>query len=383
MPGNNGGDAHNPYQCEALVGLPPLDLVIQGEARASAHHLWGLGSWSYLHPNRGHGRILGRLQQLEPTFNMRVDVMRPTYNFELKYRVEALTRKDWTSGTGTPPSMKGHVCFTDGSRMRGGTRAEVFGQPKGRGLSFLGRYATVFQAEVFAILACAHDIQSHGTPEKHVSICSDSLVALKVLGTVKTTSPLVRQCQEALNDISTRHAVGLYWVPGHAGVRGNETADRLGRSGSASRFVGPEPVLGVLKRDLSSKIGRWLVSQHLRRWQDLDPSQRQARELISGPNRGTRAKFLSLSREQSMGVTGLLTGHNTLYRHLHLMGLRDSPLCRKCGAEDETSAHILSRCEALASSRHAHLGSFFLEPEDMKCITLVAIWRFGKAAGLL
>jgi predicted amidophosphoribosyltransferase len=82
-------------------------------------------------------------------------------------------------------------------------------------------------------------------------------------------------------------------------------------------------------------------------------------------------------------VTGLLTGNNTLYRHLHLMGLRDSPLCRKCGAEDETSAHILCRCEALASSRHAHLGSSFLEPEDIKRTTLGATWQFSKAAGLL
>jgi hypothetical protein len=79
---------------EALVGLPPLDLLVQGEARASAHRLWGLGSWSYLHPNHGHERILGGLQQSDPIFNMRVDVMRPTYNFECKYRVVALTRED-------------------------------------------------------------------------------------------------------------------------------------------------------------------------------------------------------------------------------------------------------------------------------------------------
>jgi len=38
---------------------------------------------------------------------------------------------------------------------------------------------------------------------------------------------MVQQCQQALNDISTRHAVGLYWVPGHAGVRGNEINDKL------------------------------------------------------------------------------------------------------------------------------------------------------------
>ena len=36
------------------------------------------------------------------------------------------------------------------------------------------------------------------------------------------------------------HAVGLYWLPGHAGVTGNEIADRLARSGSGQRFIGPE-----------------------------------------------------------------------------------------------------------------------------------------------
>jgi ribonuclease HI len=37
--------------------------------------------------------------------------------------------------------------------------------------------------------------------------------------------------------------VGLFWVPGHAGVRGNEMADKLARDGSAQRFVEPDPVL--------------------------------------------------------------------------------------------------------------------------------------------
>ena len=108
---------------------------------------------------------------------------------------------------------------------------------------------------------------------------------------------------------------------------------------------------------------------------------RQAQELILGPCRGTKARFLSFNRTQSAAVTGLLTGHNTLRRHLHLMGLSDNPLCRRCGAKDETSAHILHECEALASLIHAHLGSFFLEPEDIKSISLGAIWKFSKATG--
>jgi hypothetical protein len=63
------------------------------------------------------------------------------------------------------------------------------------------------------------------------------------------------------------------------------------------------------------------------------------------------------------------------------MGLTNSPLCRRCGAEEETSAHMLCECEALASLRHVHLGSF-LDPEDIKFVSLGAIWNFGKATGL-
>ena len=85
---------------------------------------------------------------------------------------------------------------------------------------------------------------------------------------------------------------------------------------------------------------------------------------------------------QTRAVTGLLTGHNTLRRHLHLLGLLDSPMCRKCGVREETSAHILCECEALASPRHVYLGSFFLEPEDIRNLGLGAIWNFSKATGL-
>jgi len=66
---------------------------------------------------------------------------------------------------------------------------------------------------------------------------------------------------------------------------------------------------------------------------------------------------MSFNMTQSRAVIGLLTGHNTLRRHLHRLGLTDSALCRKCGVE-ETSAHILFERKALASFRHVHLGSF-------------------------
>ena len=94
---------------------------------------------------------------------------------------------------------------------------------------------------------------------------------------------------------------------------------------------------------------------------------------------------MTLSRIQSRAVTGLLTGHNTLRRHLYLLGLTNSPLCRWCEAGEETSAHVLCECEALVSRRHVYLGSFFLfflEPADIKNHNLGVIWNYSKAAGL-
>jgi hypothetical protein len=52
------------------------------------------------------------------------------------------------------------------------------------------------------------------------------------------------------------------------------------------------------------------------------------------------------------------------------MGLTNSPLCRRCGAGDETSAHILCECEVLASLKYAYLGSFFLDPGDIQILSM-------------
>jgi hypothetical protein len=128
---------------------------------------------------------------------------------------------------------------------------------------------------------------------------------------------------------------------------------------------------------------RWMQNQHLALWRVLCSTQGQARELISGPDLATGARLLSFNRIQTRAVIGLLTRHNTLRRHLHVMGLSDNPTCRKCGTEGETSVRILCECEALASIGHIHLGSFFLDPEDVRVLGVGAIWNFVTGTGLL
>jgi hypothetical protein len=89
-------------------------------------------------------------------------------------------------------------------------------------------------------------------------------------------------------------------------------------------FAGPEPFLGVSRQNIRRKMKCWMGNWHLVKWCVPCSTQRQARELISGPDLATRARLLSFNRTQSRVVIGLLTGHNTLRKHLYLLGLSNS-----------------------------------------------------------
>jgi hypothetical protein len=93
---------------------------------------------------------------------------------------------------------------------------------------------------------------------------------------------------------------------------------------------------------------------------------------------------MSFGRIHSRVFTGLLTRPNNWKRkkrHLYIMQLIDSPLCRRYGAEKEISAHIVRECKALATLRHAYLRSFFLDPEDVNSLKSGTIWNFIKGTG--
>jgi len=87
----------------------------------------------------------------------------------------------------------------------------------------------------------------------------------------------------------------------------------------------------------------------------LATTQRQVRKSFSDPSPTAKTRLLFFNRTQSRVVTGLPTGHNTLKKHLYLLlGLINSPLCGRCGADEETSAHVLCG----PSLRHNYLGFF-------------------------
>jgi hypothetical protein len=81
---------------KALVPSPLPELLVKTKARSATLWLRSLGIWSYLHPNRGHGSILVRLQQLDSLINIGVILIRLDFNFEPRLRSQCwLGNNDW------------------------------------------------------------------------------------------------------------------------------------------------------------------------------------------------------------------------------------------------------------------------------------------------
>jgi len=86
----------------------------------------------------------------------------------------------------------------------------------------LGKFATVFQTAIYAILQCACENIRRAYKNKQILIFSDSQAALKALSSPKVTSGLVAECLDAVFALASLNELTLIWVPGHCGILGNE-----------------------------------------------------------------------------------------------------------------------------------------------------------------
>jgi ribonuclease HI len=320
----------------------------------------------------------------EPILQMGTDKMITRYIFHKPFTVKLTNRSEWDRGL-VPIQQGGLIGYTDGSKTNEGTGAGVYGHGMRQKFSFsLGRYTKVFQAEVYAIKACADENIKRGFHNRNIYILSDSQAAIKALDSCKIVRSrrLVWDCFQSLMTLAVRNKVYLMWVLGHKGIYGNKTADQLAKMGSLRPFIGPEPACGISGNVARRAIRDWVCREHHKYWQSI-LGQRHAKGFLDRPSAKRTAELLKLSRFQIKQVTVLLTGHCHLRGHLFKLGKLSSPNCRRCYHETETASHVLCDCEALADLRFRHLGRFFLKPGDYHEILLSRILCFIARTGLL
>jgi len=142
-----------------------------------------------------------------------------------------------------------------------------------------------------------------------------------------------------LQQLSMHNCVRLLWVPGHSNIDGNKTADELAKEATLMDYVGPETALGLSLMNIKCEISQWSVQEQNRRWCNIK-SCRQAKQFMQVVNIRLTQYVVRLSRKDLRLLVGLLTGHNTMNRHLTLLRV-DDPLCPLCKEEEDTSLRLL------------------------------------------
>jgi hypothetical protein len=105
--------------------------------------------------------------------DMRSDYTIPVYHYSIIFNVTI----EWDYWRNKDPLFPEDalIWFTDGSRANSGRGSGIFGLRLNRSFSFpLGKLATVFQTEIYAILQCACENIRRAYKNKQILILSDS-----------------------------------------------------------------------------------------------------------------------------------------------------------------------------------------------------------------
>lgn len=362
---------------EALLNLEPLHIFIQKEARAAMLRV----SRCRRPFSSVYCKLLREIND-SPIMTMPSDWINTEHHFIKFYSVDIKGRDDWeTIGPPTlPPGSL--IWYTDGSRKDAHAGAGVYGvRPKAQIAISLGSFASVFQAEMYAILACALENLRRAFCNQNIFIFSDSQAALKALASVEINSKLTLECTEALNRLGRCNRLTLCWVPGHSGLEGNEIADGLARKGAETKLIGPEPACGIPKSSLLYELRSWAARQSYSLWLNA-PGKVHTKALLKGHTSSYSSEALNMSRNHLRVLTRTLTGHCRLRRHMCKMGLATEAICRYCQEDEETPIHLLCNCCAIGSARSRTLGGHVLSPEEVKMIPPRKIVQYILDLGL-
>jgi len=69
-----------------------------------------------------------------------------------------------------------------------------------------------------------------------------------------------------------------------------------------------------------------------------------------------------------------------LNRHLHIMGLRQDPVCPICQEEEDTTVHFIAQCSALVLLRKNILEDYILSSDTLSNIHWFLLLKFAQAS---
>ena len=190
-----------------------------------------------LRKTKSHVDVCNEARKSLPLLQMPDDRIKKTKVFERNFECQIIDKKKAIRFESVLNQSTVKI-YTDGSKLDGRVGAGFYAEYPNNYLKqaffHLGIYSTVFQAEVLAISVVAKNLLLEKMHNQSIVVLVDSQAAIKALIKCTVTSITVLNCIRNLNQLGKQNHVSVAWIPGHAGVHGNEVADYVAKSGSKS-----------------------------------------------------------------------------------------------------------------------------------------------------
>ena len=216
--------------------------------------------------------------------------------------------------------------------------------------AFCSNYAAEQQAIDSATTHLNHRFDSVPGSTTNVVIFTDSLSALQTLESGRGTDRETTLLRQNLHHLMNQHSVDvvLQWIPGHSGIKGNDAADTLAKSGAAL----PQPDVPVNYETAVQIIKSNIQEEWLNDWARNTTGRVMYRHM-SKPN--PKDQINKLQREEQSIIFLLRTGHIQLNSHLSRIKKDHPASCPLCSNPNETVEHLLFHCTKLNDLRDSLL----------------------------
>ncbi|KAJ4438985.1 hypothetical protein ANN_14939 [Periplaneta americana] len=204
----------------------------------------------------------------------------------------------------------------------------------------LGYGTTSFDGEIIAISECLRNLLCHINKFRNAVILSDSKAAILSIVSKHTPSSQTAEITKMLSQlISLNKRIVFQWIPSHCGILGNENADALAKKGSTATY---RPVT----KSTYYSVKRFIKSTYL----DFN------KQNLITQSQGKKWKTLhqnpqlipDVPRKSSVAACRLATGRDCLAKHLHRIGIYQSPNCPLCNSNQEMDSEHLKICASVA-----------------------------------
>ena len=241
--------------------------------------------------------------------------------------------------------------YTDGSKTENnvGAAGIIFMNGKmTHQLKFkLHRECSNNQAEQIAILKILEKLEELtdlGNNEKRVAIYTDSRITLDLLKNKFKHNRLIELIRNEIHALTnTQWIIHFGWVKGHAGITGNELADRLAKEAALS--VGEVVYDKIPKEVIVTKEKKKALDMWEQQW------------ITTTKGAVTKSFFPSVTSRLRLNIhifpelTIFLTGHGKLRTYCNRFGFSDNSMC-VCNEEEQTVDHLIYHCGKLREQRN-------------------------------